>query len=52
MNEWISDKAVYRIAPATPGLLKIVVFGKGEAAKVEATKDSKTDTKFWKFKPV
>ena len=23
MNEWINDKAVYRTAPATPGLLKI-----------------------------
>ena len=23
MNEWINDKAVYRTAPATPGVLKM-----------------------------
>jgi hypothetical protein len=25
MNELINDKAVYRTAPATPGLLKVII---------------------------
>ena len=28
-NEWFNDEAVYRTAPATPGLLKIILFEPG-----------------------
>ena len=35
MNDWINDKGAYRIAPATPGLLIIIITLSGQALTVK-----------------
>ena len=55
MNELISDKAVYRTAPATPGLLIIGHPTSGRGGKktfkwcLEKWKDTQTDTQTFRF---